>query len=401
MKQTDDMALILVPIAQDAASSYLRKLPLTQPKAGDGSMSLELGLPPECATPVAAGGKYPMLKDQNGAWNLLSRALQAIQSRYSGAYSADLSAKIGGYPLNAIVSAGTPGAFWVSTADDNTTAPGAKGAAWQSLFDGYATQTWSSSLFSTIAALSAETQRATTIESNLQSGKYDKTGGILTGTVTAEGNTGGFITQYNPGSPSSGSFINYPGFTSRAEGRGGQVVYGFQEQVGSTFRAIIASQFGDGSWRYVKWGLHERINDSQFGDVAYTSDLANYQPKGSYVPTSTYASDFSTSDSRVINLPYGHKIQKFTFQGTPNAGQLWVPFPTAFSDVPVVMVSINNETIGVFSQRYVCIKNTADGQNAPNITSSGFLSYSAWGNSSGTFATTAPVTLQVTAIGSK
>lgn len=252
--------------------------------------------------------------------------------------------------------------------------------------------------YATNADLSAESSSRSSADTNLQNqvnNRVLKTGDTMTGALTIEGNTGGFIAQYNPGSPASGSFINYPGFTSIAEGRGGKFFCQLQEQVGTNFRALMALQFADGSWRYVKWGENERINDSQYGDVAYASDLGNY------VPASTYASDFGTSDSRVLNFPYGHKIQKFTFQGTPNAGQLWVPFPEAFSDVPVVMISINNETGGVFSQRYVCIKNTSDGQNAPYITSSGFLSYSAWGNSSGTFASTTPVTLQVTAIGSK
>ncbi len=45
----------------------------------------------------------------------------------------------GGYRKYAIVS-DSSGNFWVSTADQNTTVPGADGAKWQSLFTGYLTQ---------------------------------------------------------------------------------------------------------------------------------------------------------------------------------------------------------------------------------------------------------------------
>lgn len=136
MKITDNRDLILVPIASQAGSDYIRAIPTSQATSGDGSVSLDLGFPPECAISVAAGGKRPEMKDVNGVYNLLSSAIQSLQS-YFGTYSSALSTAIGGYPLNAIVAdATTTGAFWVSTADDNTTAPGAAGAFWQSLFTG-------------------------------------------------------------------------------------------------------------------------------------------------------------------------------------------------------------------------------------------------------------------------
>lgn len=46
----------------------------------------------------------------------------------------------GGYRKYAIVS-DSSGNFWVSTADQNVTVPGVSGAKWQSLFDGYITET--------------------------------------------------------------------------------------------------------------------------------------------------------------------------------------------------------------------------------------------------------------------
>lgn len=137
MKSTDSPSLIETVIASSAGASYVRTIPKEQTKAGSGAMSLALGWPPECATPVAAGGKYPQMADANGVLNLLSAAVQQLQARFLGPYNAAFATAIGGYPLNAIVSDTTAGKFWVSTAEDNTTVPGAFGAAWQDLFTGY------------------------------------------------------------------------------------------------------------------------------------------------------------------------------------------------------------------------------------------------------------------------
>lgn len=140
MKSTDDQGLIPVIVASEADSTYIRAIPTAQPAAGDGSVSLELGLPPECAIAVAAGGKRPQEKDMNGIWNLFSRAIQSLQA-YRGVYSASFATAIGGYPKYALVSDGS-GNFWVSAADQNTTTPGESGAFWSSLFSGYATESW-------------------------------------------------------------------------------------------------------------------------------------------------------------------------------------------------------------------------------------------------------------------
>ncbi len=52
----------------------------------------------------------------------------------------------GGYRKYAIVS-DSLGNYWSSTADQNVTVPGAAGAKWKSLFDGYATQAWATGQF--------------------------------------------------------------------------------------------------------------------------------------------------------------------------------------------------------------------------------------------------------------
>lgn len=149
MKSTDDQGLIPVIVASEADSTYIRTIPTAQPATRDGSVSLDLGLPPECATSVAAGGKRPEMKDINGIWNLFSRAIQSLQA-YRGVYDSSFATAIGGYPKNAMVS-DSSGNFWVSTADQNTTVPGAGGANWQSLFNGYATQAWANGQFLQLA----------------------------------------------------------------------------------------------------------------------------------------------------------------------------------------------------------------------------------------------------------
>ena len=157
MKSTDNPSLIETVIASGADASYVRTIPKTQTQSGSGEMSLALGWPPECAIPVAAGGKYPQMADANGVLNLLSAAVQQLQARFFGAYNADFATAIGGYPLNAIVSDTTAGKFWVSTAEDNTTAPGSDGASWQSLFNGYATQAQSDARYLMLASTALQT----------------------------------------------------------------------------------------------------------------------------------------------------------------------------------------------------------------------------------------------------
>lgn len=487
MKSTDDHSIFTTLIGSSASSKDIATIPETQATAGDGTASLALAFPPETFIALAAGGKPPRGADMNGFLRLLSHAVQALQAGYVGQYNATLAQSIGGYPSGAIVSGSSIGTFWVSTADNNVTTPGASGAAWQSLFAGYITQAQSDARYLMLSStalqtvsgpvtfggttlvpavadwtkrqavgaadadaryvknakgnsggivsatmdssgvpsfqsgegnwypvqlrgdyatntdLNSEAQRASTIESNLQSSKANLSGGNqFSGDQTVNGNV------------IVGMGMGWAGGTSSGQVRwtNGHLAFGAPYNSLNSFTGYfqITDTLGNPSGDYsgidmfgfdfsgARYEWHFPWNGNIItpkGYVAFQSDLNNY------VSNAQYSSDFSTSDSRVINLPYNHKTQKFTFQGTPNAGQLWVPFPEAFSDIPVVLVSINNETIGQFSQRYVCIRNNTDGTNSPNITSTGFLSYSAWGNSSGTYASSAPLTLQVVAFGAK
>ncbi|WP_249208593.1 hypothetical protein [Acetobacter okinawensis] len=79
-------------------------------------------------------------------------SLAAVAPRIVAPFNGQLAEAIGGYPLNAVVAdPTTPGTFWVSTADANVSVPGATGATWQSLFNGYATQAWSNGQFLQLA----------------------------------------------------------------------------------------------------------------------------------------------------------------------------------------------------------------------------------------------------------
>ncbi|MBO1325324.1 hypothetical protein K2X14_11705 [Acetobacter sp. TBRC 12305] len=137
MKQSDDLGKFDALIGASASSSDIATVPATQATAGDGTASIALGFPPETFIARAAGGVPPRGQDMNGFLNRLSRAVQVLQAGYLGPYDATFAAAIGGYPQGAIVSGTVAGTFWVSTADANTTVPGATGAAWQSLFANY------------------------------------------------------------------------------------------------------------------------------------------------------------------------------------------------------------------------------------------------------------------------
>ncbi|MFT9088917.1 MAG: hypothetical protein ABF436_10010 [Acetobacter okinawensis] len=156
MKSTDDRKLFGTPIGASAASGNIAAIPQIQATAGDGTASVALGFPPETFIARAAGGEPPRGQDMNGLLNLLSSAVQVLQAGYLGAFDASFAQGIGGYPAGAIVAGSAPGAFWVSMADANVATPGAEGAAWQSLFSGYATQAWANGQFLRLASTATQ-----------------------------------------------------------------------------------------------------------------------------------------------------------------------------------------------------------------------------------------------------
>jgi hypothetical protein len=69
-------------------------------------------------------------------------------------WSQAVSDAIGGYWLGAVV-VDSNGAYWKSMGAANTTVPGASGAKWKSLFDGYGTQAWAIGQFVRMAPADA------------------------------------------------------------------------------------------------------------------------------------------------------------------------------------------------------------------------------------------------------
>nr|WP_298794636.1 phage tail protein [uncultured Acetobacter sp.] len=340
MKQSDFPAPLTTLIAQNAAATDITTIPATQSRTGDGTASLALGFPPETFIARSAGGVPPRGQDMNGLLNLISKILRAYQAGCCGLYNSGFAQAIGGYPAGAVVSGSSPGTFWVSTADDNVTTPGSDGATWQNLFTGYLPLSGGTVSWLNVA-----------------------------GPLTAEG-FDGITAQAVPSNPQTGDYINYPSFYSKAQGRGGQFIFGLQEHVGSTFTGLLSLQFNDGSWRYVGWGQNQRINDSQFGPVAYTSDLSGYVTNATYnnglsayVTSATYGSDFATSDSRVINLAFGHRIQAFqTSVGNGSSSGSWVTFPVAFSGIPFFFQANScGNADGATDTDYFCHDATATG----------------------------------------
>ncbi len=138
MKYSELPSVITSLFASGASSSAVTDIPDTQASSGDGRVSWELGYPPETMIARSAGGVPPYGQDANGIGKKLSQYIQALQAGNIPKWTQDFANAIGGYPSGALAAdPSTVGVFWVSTADDNTTQPGANGASWQNLFTGY------------------------------------------------------------------------------------------------------------------------------------------------------------------------------------------------------------------------------------------------------------------------
>lgn len=160
MRSTDSRNLFTTLIGAAASSSDITTIPATQGTPGNGRASIALGYPAETFVSRSAGGVPPFGQDANGFLNLLSAAIQSLQADFFGPYNASFASAINGYPLNAIVSAGVAGAFWVSTAENNRTVPGVTGASWQNLFAGLALTNGSSSNVFNVGISSPSTNQA-------------------------------------------------------------------------------------------------------------------------------------------------------------------------------------------------------------------------------------------------
>ncbi|MBS0961138.1 hypothetical protein [Acetobacter thailandicus] len=137
MKSLDDRALFSELIAAGAQDGNVADIPASQAVAGDGTASVALGFPPETFVARSAGGVPPRGQDMNGFLKYISQAIQFLQATSVSAFDSGFAAKIGGYPMGAVVAGITPGGVWRSVADNNVSIPGTMGAAWVNFFGDY------------------------------------------------------------------------------------------------------------------------------------------------------------------------------------------------------------------------------------------------------------------------
>ena len=118
-----------VPWGSSATTGYITSpIPAT---ASGANASQALGFPPITAAPPGAGGIPPDIADFNGLGKYVTTWLQWVQAGGPVAYDAAFSTAIGGYPKGAtLANATTPGLFWISSVDGNTTDPDTGGAGW-------------------------------------------------------------------------------------------------------------------------------------------------------------------------------------------------------------------------------------------------------------------------------
>ncbi len=122
--------------ANAASSPYINPVPTpSQQSIANGRASFADGFPPNCFIPYASGGAGPFGGDTNGILQQITAGLQWLQAGGAVLYNSTFQTAIGGYPNEAIVqSATTPGLFWRSTADNNTSNPDTGGANWVKQF---------------------------------------------------------------------------------------------------------------------------------------------------------------------------------------------------------------------------------------------------------------------------
>ena len=139
MKSTDFSPQFSEVWGEDASSGTIT-YPIPSTTTTSGRASLGAGFTSVNMTPIAAGGIPPFGQDFNGILKMLSTSAQNYEAGNVPVWSSDMATDISGYPEYALVQYG--GTYYVSTADENITTPGATGAYWKSLFDGYATESF-------------------------------------------------------------------------------------------------------------------------------------------------------------------------------------------------------------------------------------------------------------------
>lgn len=127
------------------SAPYIRVI--NQTTSTPGQASFEFGYPEITFIPTGGGGIPPDGADENGILNQITLWLQWYNGGGPIFYDPTWSAANGGYPKWAMLSnATTPGLFWISTADSNTSNPDAGGANWQ-VFPSFQTQAAASDIW--------------------------------------------------------------------------------------------------------------------------------------------------------------------------------------------------------------------------------------------------------------
>ncbi len=112
-----------IAFASAAGPAYIQQVPTTYNSAIPGSFGLDVGSPPETFEDPSLGGIAPLGEYFNGLMNQTTACLRWIQAGGVFQRDAAFQTAIGGYPLGAILKAASYGAFWVSTAENNTVNP--------------------------------------------------------------------------------------------------------------------------------------------------------------------------------------------------------------------------------------------------------------------------------------
>lgn len=246
------------------------------------------------------------------------------------------------------------------------------------------------SAYATANALASEQNARANADTNLQNqvnNRVLKTGDEMTGGLNINSGYGLQVT-FDPGGQTSGQITNYGGLTSVAGSRGATFGFYVQELVGSAFNGVFSLGFPDGTYRYLGLpGKSGRLNDSAYGNVAYTSDLEAYQPAGDYAYASEigYGTIAGGTYTKVGNV----LTQAFTVDVPANGTNTHrISYPMAFSSPTTATFNLNDTG----QSRSVSLSNT----NQPDAT--GFnISVSVHGNS--TAGDTGSLTLTVIAQG--
>ena len=279
----------------------------------------------------------------------------------------------GGYRKYAIVS-DSSGNYWVSTADQNVTVPGSAGAKWQSLFNGYATQTWSSSqfvgrgasiydftplqlgvnkasgqiwttytdasgnvkyAFSQPAGDYATNPALNSVNTNLQNqinNRVLKTGDTMTGTlnftlnysqptaIVATGMSGPATVGQNPWTPQ---------FISKASNDGSlSASFCARDLVGHYPYMSLQFTEQNGTWHELQFRSDDRLYTVSGNVFALESDISNLQNQ---INGKQAAGDY------VTGLAPGKIMQDFIV-GVSGSGVHDIAFPRAFSSPPTTIV---------------------------------------------------------------